>query len=210
MTEERIRHLTHDEFPTILLPCYITSTGEVWQYSKRYKKVVQRKPMYDRTHGKAVVNLANDRTIAKYDVRPLPLATAVYRYFSGDANIGQQLNLDYRDGDPMNCNVENLFIRAERYNKKPRFKRVKIGGTIKKIRVRSDEDIVNEMGLQIMDKRLVLSDYDSVMTFLDIQREHRESVLADTQLTIDTTDWTAEQLRKLLKMKARLADTIIK
>lgn len=210
MKEERIRHLTHDEFPTILLPCYITATGEVWQYSKRHKKVVQRKPMYDRTHDKAVVNLANDRTIAKYDVRPLPLATAVYRYFSGDANIGQQLHLDYRDGDPMNCNVENLFIRAERYNKKPRFKRVKIGDTIKKIRVRSDEDIVNELGLQIMDKRLVLSDYDSVMLFFELQREHRESVLADTQLVIDTTDWTAEQLRKLLKMKARLTDTIIK
>ena len=206
MTEER-RYLTHDDFPTILLPCYITSTGEVWQYSKRYKKIVQRKPMHDRTHDKAVVNLANDRSVAKYDVRPLPLATAVYRYFSGDTNIGQQLNLDYRDGDPMNCNIDNLFIRAERYNKKPRFRRNKDG---KKVRVRSDEDVVNEIGLQVLDKKLVLSDFDSVMTFLDIQREHRDHVLADTQLTIDTTDWTAEQLRKLLKMRARLGDAIIK
>lgn len=206
MEEER-RYLTHDEFPTILLPCYITSTGEVWQYSKRYKKIVQRKPMYDRTHDKAVVNLANDRSVAKYDVRPLPLATAVYRFFSGDTNIGQQLNLDYRDGDPMNCNIGNLFIRTERYNKKPRFRRNKDG---KKVRVRADEDVVNEIGLQVLDKKLVLSDFDSVMTFLDIQREHRDHVLADTILTIDTTDWTADELRKLLKMRARLGDTLIK
>ena len=218
MTEERIRHLTHEDYPNILLPCYITSTGEVWQYSKRYKKVVQRKAMYDRTHNKAVVNLANDRSVAKYDVRPLPLATAVYRYFSG-AEIGGQLNLGYRDGDPMNCNINNLFQRAVRYNKHPRIRRTPTG---KKVQVdhegkdgtegvESDKeklDITDIYGLQYYPKRLVLSDFDSVMLFFEMKKAHPQAT--ETKLTIDTTDWDAEQLRKLLKMKARLTDTIIK
>lgn len=209
MTEEKIRHLTHEDFPNILLPCYITSTGEVWQYSKRYKKVVQRKAMYDRTHNKAVVNLANDKTFAKYDVRPLPLATAVYRYFSGDDNIGQQLNLDYRDGDPMNCNINNLFQRAVRYNRHPRIRRTPTGC---KVQVDNEgeekQDITDIYGLQYYPKKLVLSDFDSVMVFFEMKKAYPTA--AETKLTIDTTDWTAEQLRKLLKMKARLTDVIIK
>ena len=206
MTEERIRHLTHEDYPNILLPCYITSTGEVWQYSKRYKKVVQRKAMYDRTHNKAVVNLANDRSVAKYDVRPLPLATAVYRYFSGDANIGQQLNLDYRDGDPMNCNINNLFQRKERYNRHPRIRRT----TRRKVEADHVEklDITDIYGLQYYPKRLVLSDFDSVMVFFEMKKAHPQAT--ETKLTIDTTDWTVEQLRKLLTMRARLGDAIIK
>jgi hypothetical protein len=205
MTEERIRHLTHDDYPDILLPCYITSTGEVWQYSKKYKKVVQRKPMHDRIHDKAVVNLANDKTTAKYDVRPVPLATAVYRYFSGDTNIGHQLNLDYRDGDVMNCHIDNLFQRAERYNRHPR-------NGYKPTRRKADHeeklDITDIYGLQYYPKKLELSDFDSVMLFFDMKKAHPTAT--ETKLTIDTTDWTAEELRKLLTMKARLTDTIIK
>lgn len=207
MTEER-RYLTHDDFPDILLPCYITSTGEVWQWSKRYKKVVQRKPIYDKTHDKAVVNLANDKTTAKYDIRPIGLASYVYRYFSG-AEIGSQLNLDYRDGDCMNCNISNLFQRDVRYNKHPRIRRTPTG---RKVQVEYEgeekQDITDIYGLQYYPKRLVLSDFDSVMVFFEMKRAHPTA--AETKLTIDTTDWTAEQLRKLLKMKARLTDTIIK
>lgn len=201
LTEERIRHLTHDDFPDILLPCYITSTGEVWQYSKKYKKVVQKKLMYDRIHNKAIVNLANDRTTAKYDVRPLPLATAVYRYFSGDTSIGHQLNLDYRDGNCMNCHIDNLFKRANRYYRQPRDRYMPTGRG-------KEKDITEIYGLQHYPQRLMLSDFDSVMTFFEMKKAYPQA--AETKLTIDTTDWTAEQLRKLLKIRARLGDTIIK
>ena len=199
------RYLTHEDIPEILTPCYITSTGELWQWSNRQKAIIKKSAIHDRIHDKMIVNVAT----AKYKngSRPINVASYVYRYFSGEENLPKQINIGYRDGDPMNCNIDNLFIRTDRYNKNPRFRRNKDG---KKVRVRSDEDIVNEIGLQILDKKLVLSDFDSVMTFLDIQREHRDHVLADTILTIDTTDWTAEQLRKLLKMRARLGDTIIK
>lgn len=208
MTEERIRHLTHEDFPDILLPCYITSTGEVWQWSKRYKKVVQRKPMYDKTHDKAVVNLANDTATAKYETRPIGLASYVYRYFSG-AEIGGQLNLGYRDGDPMNCNINNLFQRAVRYNKHPRIRRTPTGCKVQVDHEGEEKlDITDIYGLQYYPKRLVLSDYDSVMVFFEMKKAHPTAT--ETKLTIDTTDWTAEQLRKLLKMRARLADTIIK
>lgn len=204
------RYLTHDDIPNIQTPCYITSTGELWQWSNRQKAVIQKTPFYDRFHDKSIVNVATSNEKYKNGARTIPVATYVYRYFSGDENLPKQINLAYRDGDPMNCNIDNLFIRTERFHKNPRVRRVKVGGKVKKVRIRPDEEVTNEIGLQVLDKKLVLSDFDSVMTFLDMQREHREHVLADTQLTIDTTDWTADQLRKLLKMKARLGDTIIK
>lgn len=204
------RYLTHDDIPDIQTPCYITSEGDVYQWSNRKKAVIQKTPFYDRFHDKSVVNVAISNEKYKNGARTIAVATYVYRCFSGDKNLPKQINLAYRDGDPMNCNIDNLFIRSERFNKNPRVRRVKVGGKVKKVRVRPDEEVTNEIGLQVLDKRLVLSDFDSVMTFLDMQREHRDRVYADTQLTIDTTDWTAPQLRKLLKIRARLGDAIIK
>ena len=204
MTEERIRHLTHDDYPDILLPCYITSTGEVWQYSKKYKQVVKRKVCYDKAHDRANVNLANEKS-AKFAARPIQLATAVYRFFSGDPNIGHQLNIAHRDEDPMNCHIDNLYKRKERYHRHPRN-----GKKPKRRKADHEEklDITDIYGLQYYPKRLVLSDYDSVMVFFEMKKAHPTA--AETKLTIDTTDWTPEQLRKLLTMRARLTDTIIK
>lgn len=199
------RELTHYDIPNLLTPCYLTSTGELWQWSNRKKSVIQKSVFYDKIHDKAVVNVAI--STIKNGARTIPVATYVYRYFSGEENLPKQTNLGYKDGDPMNCNIDNLYIRDERYNKKPRFRRTATG---KKVRVKPEEDITNKFGLQIIDKSLVLSDFDSVMTFLDMKREHSKKVLSETKLTIDTTDWTAEQLRKLLKMRARLGDAIIK
>ena len=151
-----------------------------------------------------------DTATAKYETRPIGLASYVYRYFSG-AEIGGQLNLDYRDGNCMNCNINNLFQRDVRYNKHPR-SRGTTTPTGRKVVVEYEgeekPDITDIYGLQHYPKRLVLSDYDSVMVFFEMKKAHPTAT--ETKLTIDTTDWTAEQLRKLLKMKARLADTIIK
>ena len=204
------RYLTNEDIPDIQTPCYITSTGELYQWSNRKKAVIQKTPFYDRFHDKAIVNVATSNEKYKNGARTIGVATYVYRCFSGDENPPKQINIGYRDGDPMNCNIENLFIRTERFHKNPRVRRVRVGGKIKKVRVKPDEEVTNEIGLQVLDKKLVLSDFDSVLAFLDMQREHSERVLADTQLTIDTTDWTAEQLRKLLKIKTRLVDVIIK
>ena len=201
------RYLTHEDIPNIQTPCYITSTGELWQWSNRKKDLIQKSAFYDRFHDKSVVNVATSNEKYKNGARTIAVATYVYRYFSGEENLPKQINIGYRDGDPMNCHIDNLYIREVRYNKNPRYRSIDGG---KKVRVMTDEDMVNKYGFQIHDKSLVLSDFDSVMIFLDMQREHRERVLADTQLTIDTTDWTAEQLRKLLKMRARLDDVIIK
>lgn len=209
MTEER-RYLTHEDIPDIQTPCYITSTGELWQWSNRKKALIQKTPFYDRFHDKSIVNVATSNEKYKNGARTIAVATYVYRYFSGDENLPKQINIAYRDGDPMNCNIDNLFIRSERFNKNPRVRRVKVGGKVKKVRVKPDEEETNEIGLQVLDKKLLLSDFDSVLVFLDMQREHRDHVYADTQLTIDTTEWTAEQLRKLLKIRARLGDAIIK
>lgn len=207
MTEER-RYLTHDDYPDILLPCYITSTGEVWQWSNRENKMTQRKVCYDKTHDKATVNLMNDKN-AKHWSRSISLATSVYKYFGEYTDEKLKMHhLGYRDGDVMNCNIDNLYEREVRFNKKPRVRKTPVK---KKKNPTVDTPVVPDIfGIQTDTMWVVLSDIDSVYTFLDMKRAYSEKVLSETKLTIDTTDWTADDLRKLLKLRKVLDDAIIK
>lgn len=201
MTEER-RYLTHDDYPDILLPCYITSTGEVWQWSNRAKMMTKRTVIYDKIHDKATVNLINDKN-AKHWSRSIPLAANVYKYFGKDRDIKQKIHhLGYRDGDPMNCHIDNLYKREERYNKNPRVRKPRVSK-----KKSADPDI---FGMQTDTMRVVLSDIESVYTFLDMKRAYSKKVLSETKATIDTTDWTADDLRKLLKLRKVLDDALIK
>ena len=201
MTEER-RYLTHDDYPDILLPCYITSTGEVWQWSNRAKMMTKRTVIYDKIHDKATVNLINDKN-AKHWSRSIPLAANVYKYFGEDRDIKQKIHhLGYRDGDCMNCNIDNLYKREVRYNKNPRVRKPRVSK-----KKSADPDIY---GIQTDNMRVVLSDIESVYTFLDMKRAYSKKVLSETKATIDTTDWTADDLRKLLKLRKVLDDAIIK
>ena len=206
MKEER-RYLTHDDYPDILLPCYITSTGEVWQWSNREKMMTKRTVIYDKIHDKATVNLINDKN-AKHWSRSIPLAANVYKYFGEDSNIKQKIHhLGYRDGNVMNCSIDNLYRREERYNKNPRVRKTKVR---KKSTVSDDHVVPDILGLQTDTMRVVLSDIESVYTFLDMKRAYSKKVLSETKLTIDTTDWTADDLRKLLKLRKVLDDALIK
>ena len=200
------RYLTHEDIPHIITPCYITPNGEVWQWSNKKKAVIKKAVFYDKIHDKAVTNVmvSPDSTARS---KTISIGRYVYKSFSGEKVFGNNLMLGYRDGNVMNCHIDNLYIREVRYNKNPRYRSIDGG---KKVRVITDEDMVNKYGFQIYDKSLVLSDFDSVMTYLDLKRDHENTVLAKTTLTIITTDWTADELRKLLKMKNRLGDTIIK
>lgn len=203
MKEEERRYLTHDDYPDILLPCYITSTGEVWQWSNREKRMTKRTVIYDKIHDKATVNLINDKN-AKHWSRSIPLAANVYKYFGEDNNIKQKIHhLGYRDGDCMNCHIDNLYKREERYNKNPRVRKSRVSK-------KSDHVVPDIFGIQTDTMRVVLSDIDSVYTFLDMKRAYSKKVLSETKLTIDTTDWTADDLRKLLKLRKVLDDALIK
>lgn len=207
MTEDK-RYLTQEDIPEIDTPCYVTRSGEVWQWSRRYKKMVKRSVHLERKHKYCRVGLSLVKG-AKYNCTSLCLPSLVYRCFTDENDLPNNIYINYHDGDPNNCSFDNLY---------------RTGGYIRQVepeeiigvprRRRSNRTPVyrpmKNYGLQEKENVLLLSDYDSVMTFLDMQDEHRESVLADTQLTIDTTDWTADQLRKLLKMKARLDDALIK
>lgn len=232
MTEER-RYLTHDDYPDILLPCYITSTGEVWQWSNREKKMTKRKVCYDKIHDKAFVNLSNDEN-AKYWSRSIPLATSVYKFFGEHTDKKLKIHhIGYRDGDCMNCNIDNLYKREVRYNKNPRVRKPRVKKSTasrsdvecNKVSKKStaslrdveckkpaaaDHVVPDIYGIQTDTMRVVLSDIDSIYTFLDMKRAYSEKVLSETKLTIDTTDWTADDLRKLLKLRKVLDDVIIK
>jgi hypothetical protein len=107
----------------------------------------------------------------------------------------------------MNCSIDNLYKREERYNKNPRVRKTRVS----KKRDASDDHVIPEIfGIQTDTMRVVLSDIESVYTFLDMKRAYSKKVLSETKLTIDTTDWTANDLRKLLKLRKVLDDTIIK
>lgn len=218
MKEEERRYLTHDDYPDILLPCYITSTGEVWQWSNRAKMMTKRTVIYDKIHDKATVNLINDKN-AKHWSRSIPLAANVYKYFGEDRDIKQKIHhLGYRDGNVMNCSIDNLYKREERYNKNPRVRKSRVSK--KSTASRSDVEcekptagdhvVPDIFGIQTDTMRVVLSDIDSVYVFLDMKRAYSKKVLSETKLTIDTTDWTADDLRKLLKLRKVLDDAIIK
>lgn len=205
--KEKRRYLTHDDYPDILLPCYITSTGEVWQWSNRAKMMTKRTVIYDKIHDKATVNLINDKN-AKHWSRSIPLAANVYKYFGEDNNIKQKIHhLGYRDGDVMNCSIDNLYRREERYNKNPRVSKTRVS---KKSTAVDDHVAPDIYGMQTDTMMVVLSDIDSVYTFLDMKRAYSKKVLSETKLTIDTTDWTADDLRKLLKLRKVLDDALIK
>lgn len=202
MKEEERRYLTHDDYPDILLPCYITSTGEVWQWSNRAKMMTKRTVIYDKIHDKATVNLINDKN-AKHWSRSIPLAANVYRYFGEDRDIKQKIHhLGYRDGNVMNCSIDNLYKREERYNKNPRVSKTRVSK-----KKSAEPDIY---GMQTDTMMVVLSDIESVYTFLDMKKAYSKKVLSETKLTIDTTDWTADDLRKLLKLRKVLDDALIK
>lgn len=206
MKEER-RYLTHDDYPDILLPCYITSTGEVWQWSNREKRMTKRTVIYDKIHDKATVNLINDKN-ANHCSRSIPLATNVYRHFAKDIDIKQKIHhLGYRDGNVMNCSIDNLYKREERYNKNPRVRKTRVS---KKKPTAGDHVVPDIYGIQTDNMMVVLSDIESVYTFLDMKRAYSKKVLSETKMTIDTTDWTADDLRKLLKLRKVLDDALIK
>lgn len=212
MTEER-RYLTHDDYPDILLPCYITSTGEVWQWSNRAKMMTKRTVIYDKIHDKATVNLINDKN-AKHWSRSIPLAANVYKYFGKDRDIKQKIHhLGYRDGDVMNCSIDNLYKREERYNKNPRVRKSRVSkkSTASRSDVECEKQVIPDIyGIQTDTMTVVLSDIESVYTFLDMKRAYSKKVLSETKATIDTTDWTADDLRKLLKLRKVLDDALIK
>ena len=176
--------------------------------------MTKRTVIYDKIHDKATVNLINDKN-AKHWSRSIPLAANVYKYFGKDRDIKQKIHhLGYRDGDVMNCSIDNLYKREERYNKNPRVRKPRVSK--KSTASRSDVECKKKSAdpdiysLQTDTIRVVLSDIDSVYTFLDMKRAYSKKVLSQTKLTIDTTDWTADDLRKLLKLRKVLDDALIK
>lgn len=204
MKEEDIRYITDADIPNIVSPCYITSSGELYQWSVRQNEIKKKKIFYDKTHDKAKTNIMVYGDDGKLKSKPVSVASIVYRYFNGvDLDMKKQLDIGHHDNDVMNCSLENIYLRDIRYHKNPR--------SLASYHKATEFDSTPHngiFGLQYGDMTLVLSDFDSVMTFLEMKGHHRDAAV--TKLTIDTTNWTTEQLRKLLKNKSKLSDTIIK
>lgn len=220
MTEENIRYITNDDIPNVVEPCYITSDGELYQWSIRRNQMMEKAVFYDRSNNTAKVNIMlydRDTKGRTTKAKTVSVASLVYRYFNGIGFGKKRLDIGHHDHDVMNCHLDNLYLIDIKNISNPR------GSYQKNVKdeeggsegVESEESVELEStphsriyGLQNCPLSLVLSDIDSVMTFLEMKKAHPNAV--ETKLTIDTTDWTADDLRKLLKIRARLGDTIIK
>lgn len=186
---DNIRYITQDDIPHLITPCYITSTGEVWQYSNKTKSMRKRKVRYDEKFKIAKTTLCLDKS-AKHCSTSINLATTVYRYFSDDDNIAGKIYINYKDGDPCNCSIDNLY-RTSEYVREPQ-----LGRTINR------KDILyGEYGVQCYEKRLLLSDYSSVMCFLQLKAKYEKTPnIANTKLCIDIANWSENEVKNLEKL----------
>lgn len=189
MTERRI-YLTEEDIPNLDTPCYITDKGEIYQISRRDKRIVQRSMHTDIRYNYLRVSLSLKKGCGK-NTTSLCVAPIVYRCFSGEENLPMKIHLNYYDGNPRNCSISNLY-RTEKFNEENKVLHKRKYTTCKQLR---------KLGIQPCDETLTLSDLDSIKCFLSMKKEHSRNYLAKTNLIIDTNGWSENDLNRLKKMK---------
>jgi hypothetical protein len=181
---EKRRYLTQDDIPYLEQPCYITDSGDVYQYSRKEKKVIHKKVRYDDRQRVVKVSLSLQQG-ARNGTTAIVVATYVYRCFTDEKSIPDRLFINYKDGDPMNCAFNNLY-RTEKFV-----------GEFNKSRKTTRK---NTYGLQSINNVLTLSDLLSVKAFIELKIAHCKKNIAKTDLVIDTTGWSSEDLQELGKI----------
>lgn len=176
--QEKRRYLTQEDIPYLEQPCYITDSGEVYQYSRKEKKVIHKKVRYDDRQRVCKVSLSLQQG-ARNGTTAIVVATYVYRCFTDETVIPDRLFINYKDGDPMNCAFNNLY-RTEKFV-----------GEFNKSRKTTRK---NTYGLQSRDNILILSDLLSVKAFIELKIAHCKKNIAKTDLVIDTTGWCEDDL----------------
>lgn len=188
MTERRI-YLTEEDIPDLDTPCYVTDKGEVYQFSRRENRIVQRTMYLDKRTNYLRVSISLKKG-SKNNTTSLCLAPIVYRCFSGEENLPKKMHLNHRDNNPANCCIDNLY-RTDKINRNKVFKKRQLT-TCKQLR---------KLGIQPCDEKLTLSDLNSIICFLSMKKEHSRNYLAKTYLVIDTNGWSENDLNRLKKMK---------
>ena len=172
--KEEVKYLTPEDIPYLYTPCYITNTGELWQYSKREKCMVRRQDRYDRACKVCKVSIMLHKD-GKCQSSSINLASFIYRAFSNhEKPLASRLFINYKDGNPMNCCIDNLYV-SKKY----------LGQPLERDIIRRRNNI-----LQSYDIRLTLSDLPSIKCFIDMKKRWCKKVICKNTLTIDTTGWS--------------------
>lgn len=181
----RIKHLTQDDIPYLDTPCYVTDSGEVYQWSKTQQEYLKRTASFgDSKHARVYLRLIPE---APNYSSTKAVATLVYRAFSNE-DLPDCIFLDYKDGNPNNCAYDNLY----RTKKAPYRPRQKTNQKPKK---------VGRFFLQQEEMELVFHDINTVKCFLSMKREYEDiDYVRRTDIMIDTTGWSSEDLQELGKI----------
>lgn len=191
MKEERRIYLTEEDIPDIDTPCYVTDRGEIYQISRRDKRIVHRSTHLDQRHSYLRVSISLKKGSKKHTTS-VCVAPIVYRCFSGEENLPMKMHLNYKDGNPANCSIDNLYRTEKFSNDNIVYKKRRKPTTCKELR---------KLGIQRYDEQLTLSDLDAIKCFLDMKKEHSKNYIAKTSLIIDTNGWSDKDLNTLKKMK---------
>ena len=184
----RIKHLTQDDIPYLDTPCYVTDSGEVYQWNKAQQEYLKRTASFgDSKHARVYLRLTPE---APNYSSTKAVAALVYRAFS-DEVLPDCIFLDYKDGNPNNCAFENLY-RTKKTPYRPRCKNQPKQPKPKK---------VGRFFLQQEEMELVFHDLNTVMCFLSMKRKYEDiDYVRRTDILIDTTGWSSEELQELSKI----------
>lgn len=187
MTETKIRHITNDDIQGVITPCYITSQGEVYQYHRKLKAVVQKTNTWSGIHQHIRVSIGLDST-RKNCTTSIALPSTVYRLFSGEENLPKNLFIGYKDGNPLNCSIDNL-MRVSKTEKKRPYRNLK------------NKQKSAKMAENAKKQTLTLTDFSSFLALFDLMKRHKPLELTPNEVILDTEYLSPEELNRLKKMK---------
>lgn len=180
----QIKHLTQADIPYLATPCYITDSGEVYQWCKKEQKMAKRKVRLEKNYKSCRVSLRLTQDAPNYST-DINLPSLIYRSFSNEKNLPERIFINYKDKNPMNLCIDNLY-RTDKYEGEPH-----------PPRPRKNKRPLSRYGLQQNDETLMLSDIDSVICFLKLKMKYCHKPIAKTDLIIDMTGWSNEDILRL-------------
>jgi hypothetical protein len=146
--------------------------------------MAKRKVRLDKKYKSCRVSLRLTLDAPNYST-DVHLPSLIYRAFTDEKNLPERIYINYRDKDPMNLQIDNLY-RTDKYEGEPH-----------PPRSQKNKRPLSRYGLQRYDESLLLSDIDSVICFLKLKMKYCHKPIAKTDLVIDMSGWSNSDILQL-------------
>ena len=190
MTELKIKHITNDDIQGVVTPCYITSQGECYQFNKKLNKIVKKALYYDKqcNSNKIVINKQGGKCTT------MILATTVYRYFSGETNLPKNISIGHKDGNQLNCCIDNLIRERQKRKSSKRL-------PYKKRKIEQKSVNLAEITKKKKKDSLTLTEFSSFLALFSLMQRYKPLEITPNEVILDTKYLSPEELNRLKKMK---------